>query len=102
MPFITIYVTHSSEFEAKKIWDFLLEKKLIACYNLFPISSSYWWNWNIENSNEFVTLLKTKTSNWEIVKEEIKNIHPYKIPCIMKTKVEANKEYENWIENECE
>lgn len=101
MSFITIYVTHESEIEAKKVWDYLLNKKLIACYNLFPITSSYWWDGKIENTSEFVTLLKTKTSNWKIIKEEIKNIHPYKIPCIMKTKVEANKEYEDWIEKEC-
>lgn len=80
----------------------MLNKKLIACYNLFPITSSYWWNSAIENSNEFVTLLKTKKSNWEKIKDEIKNIHPYKIPCIIKYEVEANQEYEDWIEKECE
>lgn len=102
MSFITIYVTYYSKEEAEKIWNHLLNKKLIACYNLFPITSSYSWKWKIENSNEFVTLLKTKTSNWEKIKDEIKNIHPYETTCIMKTEVEANKEYEDWIEKECE
>lgn len=100
MSFIAIYVTHKDITEAKKISNYLLDKKLIACYNLFPIESSYWWNWNISNSNEIVSLLKTKKSNWDILKKEIINIHPYTTPCIMKYEVEANEDYEKWIENE--
>ena len=98
MTFIAVYVTHSNEEEAKKIWDLLLDKKIIACYNLFPISAFYWWNWSIANANEIVSLLKTNKENWELLKSEVKKIHPYKIPCIMKFEVEANEDYEEWIQ----
>ena len=27
-------------------------------------------------------------------------IHPYTTPCIIKFNIEANEEYENWINNE--
>lgn len=97
MSFIIVYVTHSNDIEAKKIWDYLLNKKLIACYNLFPITCAYWWNGVIENANEVVSLLKTRNENWEALKNEIEKNHPYKIPCIMKIEVSANDEYEKWI-----
>lgn len=100
MWFISIYVTHPNENECKNICNLLLEKKLIACYNTFPINSSYWWNWVIDSSEEIVSILKTKKSNWDIVKKEIEINHSYEIPCIMKFEVEANKEYENWINSE--
>jgi len=100
MSIIAVYVTHSSEEEAKKIWNLLLEKKIIACYNLLKINSFYWWNNSITNDNEVVSLLKTKKDNWELIKDEIKKIHPYKIPCIMKFEVDANEDYEEWVERE--
>lgn len=100
MAFILIYVTHENMNNAQKIASHLLQKKLIACSNFFPIKSSFWWKGKIENSDEVVSLLKTRSGNWEKVKSEIKRIHPYEIPCIMKIDVEANMDYESWINNE--
>lgn len=98
--FNILYVTHENKEEANKVATYLLEKKLIACANVFPITSAFWWEWKIDNSDEFVSILKTRKENWETVKNEIKKIHPYKIPCIMKIEVEANEEYEDWINTE--
>jgi len=38
--FILVYITHETENAAKKISDYLLNKKLIACANIFPITSA--------------------------------------------------------------
>lgn len=100
MKFITIYVTHSSKLEAEKIINKLLNDKLIACVNYFPIDVAYHWKWHIVNDNEIVSLLKTRIKNWSKVKEYIELNHPYEIPCIIKTEVEANDEYVKWIYNE--
>ena len=100
MAFILIYVTHKNTKEAKKVVSHLLQKKLIVCANSFHIESSYWWNGKINNSREIVSLLKTKRDNWEKVKSEIKKIHPYETPCIIKMDVEANEDYEAWINSE--
>ena len=100
MAFIIIYTTYPNIEEAKKITSHLLQKKIIACANFFPITSSFWWKGKIENSKETVALLKTKKENWEIVKSEIKKIHSYEVPCIIKMDVEANQDYEKWINEE--
>ncbi len=100
MGFIIIYLTHENKDEAKKITSHLLNKKLIACVNFMPIEACYWWQGKIDSANEIVSLLKTKTSNWEIVKKEIEDLHPYVTPCIIKIDVKANEEYEKWIEEE--
>lgn len=100
MKFIIIYITHKNLKEAKKVAEFLLEKRLIACVNYFPIESSYWWNGKIENSKEIVSLVKTKKENWNKVKKEVEKIHPYDVPCIMKIEVGANEKYANWIKKE--
>ncbi len=100
MGFIAIYVTHKDMNEAEKIAEHLIKKRFITCVNYFPIKSSYWWKGKIENSQEIVTMFKTKKENWEKVKSEIEGIHPYDIPCIMKFDVESNKDYESWINSE--
>ena len=97
MSFIIVYITHSSEENAQKIADQLLQKKLVACANIFPIKSMYWWNETIENENEYVSIVKTIPENWGILQKEITAIHPYEVPCIMKIVAEANEEYEKWI-----
>jgi periplasmic divalent cation tolerance protein len=94
---IFIYVTYPNFKTARKIIRALLEKRLVICANVFPVSSIYRWEGKIEESKETVSILKTTKSNWEKVKREIAKIHPYKIPCIVKIEAEADKKYMNWI-----
>jgi len=95
---IVIYITHKNQEEAEKVVSHLLQKKLIACANFFPIKSMYWWKGNIENGNEIVSLLKTKDNLFEQIQQEVKQIHPYETPCILKIPASANEEYESWID----
>ena len=39
-----IYITCKDEEEAVKISKHLLDKRLIACSNMYPIRSMFWWN----------------------------------------------------------
>ncbi len=78
----------------------LLEKRLIACANIFPISSMYWWEEKIQNDNEFVLICKTKDNKYNQIKQEVKKLHSYDTPCILKINAELNEEYENWVNHE--
>ena len=100
MGFIIIYVTYPNMKEANKTISHLLQKKLIACANSFPIKATSCWTGKIAECDEIISILKTKKENWEKVKSEVKKIHPYKVPCIMKLDVEANEDYEAWIKSE--
>lgn len=100
MGFISVYVTHANERVAKKISNYLLDKKLIACFNLFPITSGYWWKGVIQNDKEWVSIYKTRTNHWDRLVKTIEEVHPYDVPCIIKYEVEANQAYEEWIEKE--
>ncbi len=100
MKSIIIYVTHKNLKEAKKIGSYLLQKGLIACANYFPIESASRWTGKIVTVKEAVSVLKTSKKNWHKVEKEIEKIHPYKVPCIMKIEVEANKSYAKWIQKE--
>lgn len=96
-----IYTTAKNLTEAKKISKHLLQNKLIACANIFPITSMYNWKNKIKEENEFVLLLKTKTKNYKKIEEEIKKIHSYDLPAIYSWKAdEVSKEYDDWVNKE--
>ena len=100
MSFLIMYVTHPSKDVAKSIVDKLLHERLIACANLLPMESMYWWQGKISKDDEYVTILKTKIELKNRVEQRLAEIHPYDVPCIVSWEVSANKEYEDWIDAE--
>ena len=95
-----IYITCKDEKEAVKISKYLLEKRLIACSNIFPIRSMYWWKGKIQDEKEFVIITKTLDKHYNKIKEEVSKIHSYDIPCILKIDAEANESYGQWVKKE--
>ncbi len=93
-----IYITCKDKEEAKKISKALLEKRLIACSNMFPIESMYWWKGKIEEDNEVAIIAKTKDKNYNKIKEEVKKLHSYEVPCILKLESVANIDYDKWVD----
>jgi len=97
MLFVFIYTTASSKEEAQKITRHLLKKKLIACANIFPITSVYEWKGKIRDQGEVAMILKTLKTKSAAVKKEIEQIHSYDVPCIAEIDVKVNDAYARWI-----
>ena len=97
---ILVYITNPTEAEARQIARQLLEKKLIACANIFPVNSMYWWKGKIANDRENVIIAKTSDKNFKKLENEVKKIHSYEIQCILRISATANKEYEAWANKE--
>lgn len=100
MAFIIVYITNPDERTAKKIVAHLVKNKLAACGNIFPIKSMFWWKGAIKSENEVAAIVKTRKENWEKIKKEVKNLHPYEVPAIICINAEADKGFENWIMDE--
>lgn len=95
-----IYITCKDKEEAEKISRYLLENRLIACSNMFPVKGMYWWEGKIVDDNEIVIIAKTNSKNFSKAEKEVKKLHSYKVPCILKIGAKANKDYEEWAEKE--
>lgn len=95
-----VYITCKDKKEAEKISLHLLKKRLVACTNIFPIRSIYWWQGKIVNDNENVIIAKISSKNFKKVIDEVKKLHSYQIPCILRINATANKEYEEWADRE--
>ena len=97
MNFILIYITNPDKKTALKIARHLLEKRLIACGNIYKSDSLYHWRGEIVKEGEYILIAKTIAKNYEKVKKEVEKIHPYKIPCIVRITASANKKYLKWL-----
>ena len=97
---VLIYVVCKGRKEAEMVSMRLLKKRLIACSNMFPVKSMYWWKGKVVNEPEYAVLAKTNSKNYKKTADEIKKIHSYDVPCILRIEAKANKEYEDWVNME--
>ncbi len=96
---ILVLSTFPNREEAHKIGKELLNKKLIACYNLTPVESAYWWKGKIEEANEVIMIMKANKSFEEIEKFIIEH-HSYDVPEIIAIEPKAvNIKYLKWIKS---
>ncbi|MBN8680562.1 MAG: divalent-cation tolerance protein CutA [Chitinophagales bacterium] len=98
MPFLLFYTTYPNEATARQIANKLVERKLAACANIFPITSAYWWQGAVQQEGEWVSLLKTRLELETALEKAVQELHPYEVPCIMRLEVRANEAYEKWVE----
>jgi periplasmic divalent cation tolerance protein len=98
MEILMFYVTYPNEKEALKISNMLLESNLIACYNLFPMNSGFWWKGAIDQAIELVAVYKTIVDHESHVEALISQNHSYDVPCIIRSCVNVNDSYGLWVQ----
>jgi len=95
----SVFVTVPSEEIAASIGAKLVDKRLAACANFFPCRSTYRWKGKIENDDEWVLLLKIRSSDFHLVAESIRSMHPDELPGIIKEEIaDGHQPYLDWIE----
>jgi periplasmic divalent cation tolerance protein len=87
--------------EARKIARGLLERRLAACVNIVPgVHSLYWWQGELESSEESLLVIKTVKRHEEAVRQTIRELHSYQLPeCIAFEIASGSPEYLKWIED---
>ena len=98
--FIAVLTTVASEEQAKAIAQALLEAKLAACINLFPIQSYYTWQEKINCDREWQLIIKTRFALFSQLTATIQALHKYEIPEIIALPiVEGSQSYLQWLKN---
>lgn len=102
--YLVVLVTAGSENEAQQLARTLLEQKLIACANLLPVQSMYWWDDQIENASEVMMILKTTSAVFkERLLEAIQSAHSYDVPEIIGMPIIlGSTAYLKWISDNVE
>ena len=95
---ILIYTTVGTKEQYESIANTLLDERLIACVNSWPIESKFVWKGKLQNYQETAMLLKTTDSCQEAVYHRLYELHPYDCPAIITlTPTEANPAFVHWI-----
>jgi periplasmic divalent cation tolerance protein len=99
---IVVFVTVPSEETGKKIARKVIEERLAACVNITAeITSVYWWEDEIQEDNERMLIIKTKSQLFDKLQETVKTHHPYSVPEIIALPmVKGFAPYLNWINQE--
>ena len=92
-----ILTTEVDKKNASKLANLLLEEKLIPCVTFKNIESYFWWEGNINQSQEVQLMIKCKKENVNNVCNKIAEWHSYEIPEIIYFRVSANKNYHYWM-----
>ena len=97
---IVIFVTVGNSSDASLLAKSLVEKRLVACVNLVPgVSSWYWWEGKVNQDQEVLLMMKTSRDKFAALEKEVLRLHSYAVPEIIAIQiVEGSKNYLNWIE----
>jgi len=92
-----VYITAGDTKNASEIARELVSKRLAACVNMFPISSIFRWNDQIEEQNEIALIVKTDSSRLDEIIKVVKSLHTYDLPAIEFWEIEGEPEYLDWV-----
>lgn len=99
---IVVLSTCGSAREAQRIAKTLLEERVAACVNVLPrIRSFYRWKGKIENSPEWLMVIKSSREHFDGLRTALEKLHSYEVPEIIALPViEGATNYLNWLEGE--
>lgn len=99
---IQVVTTASSAVEANQIARTLVELRLAACVQVVgPITSTYRWQGQIEASQEWQCVAKTRRSHYGAVERTIARIHSYEVPEILALPIAAGgAAYLEWLDGQ--
>ena len=95
-----VYITVGNELEAIKLAKLALQKKLVACANLFPeVKSIFEWKKELKIEKESILIFKTTEEKFKKLEDLILKNHTYETPCVLKLPItEGHKKFLDWIE----
>lgn len=98
--YIQVTTTTETQADAQTIASAVVEKRLAACAQVIgPITSTYWWQGEIETTEEWLCVIKSKAALYEELERGIRAIHPYEEPEIIATQiVKGSQGYLAWLD----
>lgn len=104
MSAVIIFITTSSEDEAQKLSDILIEKRLVACVNIIPkVNSIFHWQGSVSHETEALMIAKSIKKQMQKIIATVKQNHSYEVPEIIALPIiEGSEDYLNWINDSVE
>jgi periplasmic divalent cation tolerance protein len=99
---IVVLSTCDSEEQAALLAGHLVEQRLAACVNILPhVRSIYRWNERVQDSGEWMLVIKSRRDLFVALRAEIEKMHSYEVPeMIALPVVEGSEAYLGWLDHE--
>lgn len=99
---IVIFVTASSEEEARTLARDLVGSKLVACANLLPgLHSLFYWKGKVEEAGEVLLMMKSRAELFDRIERRVRKLHSYEVPEIIALPIlQGSAPYLAWIMEE--
>ena len=99
---IVVLSTCDSEEQAGRIARELVEQKLAACVNILPGARSvYRWKGQMEDSAEWLLIIKSRRDLMDKLRTAIGKIHTYEVPELLAVPVvDGSETYLEWLDRE--
>ncbi len=102
MEIVFAYLTVPNRDEARRIGKTLVAERLAACINILPhMESWYWWEGEVEHTEEAVLIAKTTADRQAALLARAVELHPAACPCVVFLPVGGgHPAYLRWLEKE--
>ena len=99
---IVVLTTCDSEMLAEQLARHLVERRVAACVNILPRARSiYRWQEKIEDSSEWVLLIKSRRDLFAALRAEIQRLHTYETPEVIALPiVDGSEAYLGWLDGQ--
>ena len=94
-----IMTTLPNKEEAQKLARGLVAEQLAACVQLLDIQSVYTWQGEVQEDNEVLLFIKTRSDLYDAVEVYLQTHHPYEVPEIVQVPITAGlSAYLAWMD----
>ena len=99
-PYIVVQVSTDSSEAARTLARTIVERKLAASAQIFPIQSVYTWKGQIAETDEYAVLMKSRHDLYPALAACIRELHTYEVPEILVLPmVDGWPDYLAWIDD---
>ncbi len=98
---VFIYTTCASSEEAIRLGQLIIDHKMGACVDYWPVNSMYNWEGKIKHVSQVMMSIATFENKLEDVNDLISKQHSYSVPMIAGVDVRRiNRAYREWMMQE--
>jgi periplasmic divalent cation tolerance protein len=98
---IVVYSTCDSEEQAGRIAHALVEQRLAACVNIIGTRSVYRWKGQVEDTPEWLLIIKSRRELMDQLRAAIGKVHTYEVPELLALPVvDGSESYMAWLDRE--
>jgi periplasmic divalent cation tolerance protein len=97
--FRLVFVTTDSIENAKNMAKILVSERLAACCSVISnVTSVFGWHNSIQETHEYVLMIKTSEDKLDVLESRISELHSYEVPEIIATHItEGSLPYLKWM-----